>query len=294
MQTSNEENAEKTKPVPVQSALPEPGDKEKASAHEIVEEFASGDLQLGPAFRKGLNAYPLKRGWYIVIILFLLTAVVGVWNYKEGKVEEAEKDRDKWFLAYQPFSAEGQKLTNIAVSERMTKLLEITSIAVAGQLKMAQQIDDMHRKMKAAEVSAREAMLREFPEGYFFFTLVGPRGLVKVQGPGEYKIDWKKLSVTVRGGGIDIRLPAMETPDGLKFFMQNTVTIPARNGGEALLHIDPAETNIFVGNAYGSSTANTERRISARPTLTIVVRSVILQGVGNAVLVGIKKYAPEN
>jgi hypothetical protein len=75
--------------VPVQSSAPSVGTKHMGNLQKLV----SGEINVRQFISATLDQHPMKRGWYIVIIIFLSTAVVGIYNWKGETIKELNGDK---------------------------------------------------------------------------------------------------------------------------------------------------------------------------------------------------------
>lgn len=107
------------------------------TTESIVEKFADGEIGLRQALRIWLNKRPLKRGWYIVIILALLSGCVLIYQFLSSKIESVSLERDKYFQALQPWQAMASGIFPNQPPEKQLEFLRRDLLSISNALSFA-------------------------------------------------------------------------------------------------------------------------------------------------------------
>ena len=111
--------------------------KKSDDDESILEQIVSGEMGLRKAIRVFLNSQPLKRGWYIVIILGLISLSLGLYWLMRSRVDSAVRDRDKYFQALQPWQAMAAGIFPNQPPEKQLVLLRQDLLSISNALTFA-------------------------------------------------------------------------------------------------------------------------------------------------------------
>lgn len=112
-------------------------DSKRESTESIAEQIANGEIDFRKALRIWLNKQPLKRGWYITIILFLLSAGVLLYHFLTSKIESLSRERDKYFQALQPWQAMAAGIFPNQPPEKQLAMLRQDLVSISNALNFA-------------------------------------------------------------------------------------------------------------------------------------------------------------